>query len=166
MPPPLPAAAALGISVRPMRDEDLAFVAALYASTRAEEVASTGWPAEQQQAFLAQQHRAQHHHYRTYYPDAEWLILERGGEAVGRLYVDEWEGLVRIIDISLLPQARGQGIGGAILKDVLEAAAAEGKAVSIHVEVHNPARRLYERLGFEPVEDKGIYIEMVRRPPA
>ena len=64
-----------------------------------------------------------------------------------------------------MPKARGQGIGGAILKDVLDDAAAAGKAVSIHVEVHNPARRLYERLGFEAVEDKGIYVEMVRRPP-
>ena len=165
MAPPLSAAAALGVSARPMHDEDLPFVAALYASTRAEEVASTGWPPEMQEAFLAQQNRAQHHHYRNFYPDAEWLILERCGEAVGRLYLDEWRGIVRIIDISLVPQARGRGIGGAILQDVLADAAAAGKAVSIHVEIHNPARRLYERLGFEAVEDKGIYVEMVRRPP-
>ena len=45
-----------------------AFAAALYASTRAEELALTGWPEERRGTFLDQQHRAQHHHYRTYYP--------------------------------------------------------------------------------------------------
>ena len=89
MPPPFPRAEALGLSLRPMTDEDLPFVAALFASTRAEEVAQTGWPAEQQQAFLAQQHEAQHRHYRTHYPEADWLIVELGGEAIGRLYLVE-----------------------------------------------------------------------------
>jgi ribosomal protein S18 acetylase RimI-like enzyme len=42
-----------------------------------------------------------------------------------------------------------------------------GKVVSIHVEIYNPARRLYDRLGFVQVgEDKGIYIEMEVPLPA
>lgn len=162
MPPPLRAAAAFAVAYRPMTDSDLPFAAALYASTRAEEVARAGWPEETRRAFLAQQHEAQHHHYRTYYPDAEWLIVERGGEAIGRLYLDEWPSQFRIVDIALVPAARRQGIGAAILEDVIAFAAAAGKAVSIHVEVHNPARGLYERLGFRPVEEKGIYLLMER----
>ena len=70
-----------------MTDEDLPFVEALYASTRAAEMALTGWPPEQQRAFLAQQHRAQHHHYRAYHAGAEWLIIERDGAPIGRLYL-------------------------------------------------------------------------------
>lgn len=151
------AAVRLGIGFRPMTDADMDFVAALYASTRAEELALTGWPAEQQQAFLAQQHQAQHRHYRAYYPDAEWLIVERGGEPIGRLYLDEWPDQYRIVDIALVPAARGGGVGGAILRDLLDAARARGKGASIHVEKANPARRLYQRLGFEVVEDKGVY---------
>ena len=157
MPPPLREAARHGVAYRPMTDADLPFVAALYASTRADEVAATGWPAEAQQAFLAQQHEAQHHHYCKFYPEAERLIVEREGEAVGRLYLSEWERELRIVDVALVPASRGAGLGGAILRDIQEMAAGLGKAVSIHVEKNNPARRLYDRLGFAPIEDKGIY---------
>jgi ribosomal protein S18 acetylase RimI-like enzyme len=166
MPPPLDAAAAFGIAYRPMVEEDLPFIEALYASTRAEEVALTGWPQEQQRAFLAQQHRAQHHHYRAHYAAAEWLVVERDGEPIGRLYLGQWDDRHHIIDISLIPAARGLGIGGAMLADIIAGAQAQGKGVSIHVEVNNPARRLYGRLGFEVVEDKGIYLRMDRPAPA
>lgn len=158
MPPPLRAAARLGVTARPMRDdEDLPFAAALYASLRAEELAATGLPEAQQRAFLDQQHRAQHAHYRAHYPTAEWLILEREGSRIGRLYLDEWTREYRVVDISLISASRGQGIGGAVLADILAAAKAAAKGVSIHVEKHNPARRLYERLGFVLAEDKGVY---------
>lgn len=157
MPPPLKAAAGLGIAYRPISDDDLPFLGALYASTRAEEVAMTGWSPEMQGQFLAQQFDAQHRHYMRHYPDAEWLVVERGGEAIGRLYIEEWSSQIRIIDISLMTESRGQGLGAAILMDMLEMARTAGKAVSIHVEKHNPARHLYDRLGFVAVEDKGVY---------
>ena len=165
MPPPLHAADKLGISCRPMTDADLTFVDALYASTRAEEMALTGWPPAQQAAFLAQQHRAQHQHYRTFYPDAEWLILEHGGEPIGRLYLADQDERIQLIDISLVGAARGRGLGAAILEDLLEAAAGAGKKVALQVERSNPARRLYVRLGFALVRDNGVYLEMEWRPP-
>ena len=164
MPPPLRAAAAFGLAYRPATDEDLPFLAALYASTRAEEVAQTGWPEEAQRAFLHQQHEAQHAHYANVYADAERLVVTAAGEPVGRLYLAEWPSQIRIVDISLLPSHRGRGIGEAILRDVQADAASRGKSVSIHVERFNPARRLYGRLGFEAVEDKGIYELMMWTP--
>lgn len=163
MPPPVAAAAAFGIAYRTMTDDDLPFVAALYATTRAEEVAATGWPAAMQAAFLDQQHRAQHRHYRATHPQGEWLLIERAGEPIGRLYLAEEMGQLLVVDISLLPAARGSGLGTAILKDVL---AGETRPVALHVQRTNPARRLYERLGFELVEEQAIYLKMVRRPPA
>jgi hypothetical protein len=111
MPPPPKAAAALGIVYRKFADEDLSFVGELYASTRREELAVTGWPTEMQEAFLAQQHAAQHSHYALHFADAEWLILEWQGEAVGRLYLRELPENLHIVDIALLPPARGRGIG-------------------------------------------------------
>jgi ribosomal protein S18 acetylase RimI-like enzyme len=164
MPPPLRAAAPFGISYRPFTDEDLPFVAALYASTREAEVAQTGWPVEAQRAFLAQQFEAQHRHYRQHYYDAEWLILERAGAAIGRLYLFEDATEFTIVDISLIPEARGQGIGAALLEDVCALARGKGKIVSIHVEKNNPARRLYGRLGFEVKEDLGVYDLMTWSP--
>jgi len=157
MPPPLHAAARFGLRYRPLAEEDFRFTEALYFSTRDEELALSGWPEAQKAAFLAQQHDAQHRHYQAHYPDAEWLIIERGEVAIGRLYVDAWTHELRIVDISLMPEARGQGIGEAILRDVIEWARDMGKGVSIHVEKHNPARSLYLRLGFAVTEDKGIY---------
>jgi len=160
MPPPLHAASRFGLSYRPFVEGDFEFVEALYFSTREEELALSDWPAEQKRAFLTQQHGAQHHHYVTYYPNAERLILERDGAAIGRLYVDAWTHELRIVDISLMPAARGQGLGEAILRDLIEWADGQGKGVSIHVEKFNPARYLYQRLGFVVTEDKGIYALM------
>ena len=167
MPPPLRAAAAHGIAYRPIGERDLPFLARVYASTRLEEVASTGWPPEVQQNFLAQQFDAQHRHYMASYPTAEWLVIERSGEGVGRLYMDEWREEIRLIDIALLPHARGSGIGGAILADLQAMAAATGKPLTIHVEKNNPARTLYDRLGFVRIDEHGIYDLMEwRRAPS
>ena len=163
MPPPLRAAAGFAIAYRTFEEEDIPFFAILYASTRADEVAATGWPVELQHQFLAQQFDAQHRHYMAHYPGAEWLVVERGGERIGRLYLVEWEREVRIIDIALMPGSRGLGIGAAILRDIIDWTAGIGKCVSIHVEKNNPARSLYARLGFAPVEDKGVY-DLLERP--
>lgn len=162
MPLALKAAGAAGLTLRPITDADLPFVTALYASTRAEEVAQTGWPAEQQAAFLRQQHEAQHHHYLTHYAQAEWSIIEQRGEAIGRIYWYEGEASVHIVDISLMPQARGRGLGAALLGDLADHAAGLGKGVSIFVEKNNPARRLYLRFGFAVCEDHGVY-DLMRR---
>jgi len=160
MPPPLIEAAAFGISWRAMTDGDLPFVAALFATTRAHLV-QPGWPRAMQAAFLEQQHRMQHLHFRGAWPDAEWLLIERGGAPIGRLYLAEQDGHLLIVDISLLPEARGAGLGTAILKDVL---AGEARPVELTVEPFNPARRLYDRLGFEAVEESAAYVRMIRAP--
>lgn len=165
MPPPLRAAARLGVSYRPACDADLPFLESVYAASRAEEIAVAGWPEDVGRRFLAQQFAAQHKHYTTYYPDAEWLVIEVDGVAAGRLYIEEWPSQFRLIDIALLPDHQRRGIGAAILRDVLDLGAAAAKAVSIHVEKNNPAMRLYRRLGFVPVEDKGVYDLLEWRPP-
>jgi ribosomal protein S18 acetylase RimI-like enzyme len=160
MPPPVAAAAAYRISYRTMTDDDLPFVAALYATTRAEEVAAAGWPEAMQTAFLAQQHRAQHAHYRSAWPNGEWLIVERDGAPIGRLYLAEELGKRLLVDISLLPAARGAGIGTAILTDLLTAGT---MPMELHVQRTNPALRLYERFGFEVVEEQPVYLRMIRQ---
>ncbi|HEX8640485.1 MAG TPA: GNAT family N-acetyltransferase [Allosphingosinicella sp.] len=149
----------LDIDFRNMINEDYGFVESLYASTRAEELANTGWPSEMQRAFLAQQHQAQHRHYQAHYDGAEWLIIERRGQPIGRLYLVEWPDDVRVIDISLVPDCRGQGIGSAILRAVIASAHASGRSASLHTESNNRrALGLYERLGFRLREDKGAYL--------
>src|SRR5687767_12760814 len=148
------------ISLRSITHEDDAFLAGLYASTRAEELAVTGWSADETAAFCRQQFDAQSAHYRENYPGASLQVIEKEGELLGRLYVARWEREIRIMDIALLPEHRGSGIGTQLLRELQEEARSAGKSLTIHVERFNPALRLYERLGFRQVEDKGVYLLM------
>lgn len=150
-------ASAAGLTARRMTASDLPLLAQVYASTRVEELAPVPWSDADKQAFLDSQFQAQHAHYQRYYPDADWLVISHDGSDVGRLYVERWPTQHRIIDIAFLPEHRGKGFGEALLRDLMDEAAAAGKAVSIHVEKNNPAMRLYRRLGFTTAEDKGVY---------
>lgn len=152
-----PAATSAGLSFRALSDADFDFIEQLYASTRAEEVAATGWPAEQQHAFLTQQHRAQHQHYQRTYNGAQWLIVMRDGAPIGRLYQVEWPAETRVIDIALVEHVRNRGYGQAILTDIMAAAGSARRAVTLHVDKNSPARRFYARLGFSVAEDKGVH---------
>ena len=156
--PPVPVrAAAFGLSYRAAGDSDRDLLARIYTSTRADEVARTGWPAEQQRQFLQMQFDAQDAHYRKHYPDALWLVIQLGAAPVGRLYLEDRERELRILDIALLSEFRGRGWGEAVLRDLMDGAAETGRGVSIHVEKTNPAMRLYLRLGFVRIEQQGVY---------
>ena len=132
----------------------------LYASTREEELALVPWTEEEKQAFLAQQFQAQRIHYRTYFADCAFDLIEERGTPAGRLYLQTRQTQLHIIDVTLLPDWRRRGIGTAILEALHDAGRACGKGVGIMVEKFNPALRLYERLGFRPIADHGVYLEM------
>jgi len=146
--------------MRPVAPTDRDFLLSLYASTREAELAATGWSAEVQAAFVEMQFRAQTAHYETHWPDARYEIIEHGGRPIGRLWVDHRPDEHRILDIALLTEHRGRGIGTTVLRAVQEEARRAGCAVRIHVEVNNPARRLYERLGFVEVGVDPVYVLM------
>jgi ribosomal protein S18 acetylase RimI-like enzyme len=158
MPPPL--------ALRPVESGDLEFLFHVYASTREEELAVVSWSPAEKEAFLRQQFNAQDRYYRTTFTDAQFSIICAESEAIGRLYVWRQPDELRIIDISLLPAWRGRGVGGRLLRELLVEAAATSRRVTIHVEKHNPALRLYERLGFRPVSDNGVYWQMEWVPGA
>lgn len=145
------------ITFRPIRDADLPFLNALYASTREDELRVVDWPEPQKTAFLDMQFEAQHHYYHENFPNAEFLVVERDGTAIGRIYLDRRPDEIRLIDIALIPEVRNQGLGEALLLELLDEAQEAALPVGIHVEQFNPAMRLYLRLGFEPVEDQGVY---------
>jgi GNAT superfamily N-acetyltransferase len=150
----------LSLRLRPITPGDDAFLAGLYASSRAEELAVTGWSDEEKAVFCRKQFDAQSAHYRENYPGASLQIIERAGAPIGRLYVARWEREIRIMDIALMPEHRGAGIGAQLLRELQDEARSAGKTLSIHVERFNPALRLYERLGFKMAEDKGVYLLM------
>jgi ribosomal protein S18 acetylase RimI-like enzyme len=153
-----------GLALRPVEPRDDEFLYRVYAGTRTEELAVVAWDDAQKEAFLRAQFDAQSRWYREHYARATYEIVLVDGVPAGRLYLHRGETEIRIVDIALLPEHRGNGVGSSLLNDVLAEADAAGKRVTIHVERFNPALRLYERLGFSVAEDKGAYL-FLERPP-
>ncbi len=158
----------MALSFRLIGPDDQAFLLEVYASTRREELALVDWDEDEKARFLQMQFAAQHQYYQDYYTEADFLIILLDELPVGRLYLARWPGEIRIVDLALLPAHRNAGIGTRILSDVLAEATLAGKPVRIHVEKLNPALRLYERLGFTRIADKGVYwfLEWVPRCPS
>lgn len=159
-------ASAGAVTLRPVTPRDYDFMRLLYHSVRAEEMVQFPWPEEQKTAFLDQQFAAQFQHYGIHYPTCERNIIEKDGQPIGRLWIDEWKDQIRLVDIALVAECRGSGIGTKLVRGVLERGAAAGKPVTIHVEGFNPALHLYQRLGFEHVDTNGVYYLMKWTSPA
>ena len=151
-----------GLSLRPAADGDRAFQRALFATARADAVYLAAWPPEQREPFLDQQFHFQSVHYARFHAGADFLILERQGEPIGRLILEHDAPDWHIVDIALLPQTRGQGTGGALMRAVQDGVRDAGATgLMLNVEVMNEgAQRFYHRLGFVPREDNGTHIEM------
>ena len=161
----------MNIQLRPYTAEDQEFLYRLYSGTRREEVAAWGWPREQQEAFLRMQWNAQQRSYAMMYPGAEHSIILNDGEPIGRMLVmhgteaKEAGDATVLVDIALLSSYRGQGIGGRLLQTLIEESDKERVPVRLQVLKSNPARRLYERLGFQQTGEDAVYFQM-ERPPA
>ena len=154
------------VTTRAIRPDDEPFLRRVYASTREEELAVVAWNEAQKDAFLRMQFDAQHRYYQDQFPDASYEVILRDGRPIGRLYVDRRDDEFSIIDIALVPEARGDGIGGAILEDLIAEARQARKPVRIHVERANRAFRLYRRLGFSTIGESDFYFLMEWTPDA
>lgn len=141
-------------------DGDEPFLYDLYASTRAEEMAAWGLEAAQQEMFLELQFSAQRRHYEMAYAEADHRVVLFDGKPAGRLLVFRSELEIILVDIALLPEHRNRGIGAALIDELLGEAERSSKPVRLHVVKENRARRLYERLGFEIIQDLGIHFKM------
>jgi len=154
------------ISFRPAEKDDYEFLRRVYASTREDEMALVPWTDEEKSAFLEQQFRAQDEHYHRVYENTDYLIIVRDVIDIGRLYIDRLPNEIHLLDIALLKEFRRGGIGAALLKDILEEGRATNRKVTIYVEHFNPARHLYDRLGFQHVDTNGVYHLMEWRADA
>jgi ribosomal protein S18 acetylase RimI-like enzyme len=144
-------------------DED--FLQRVYASTRIDEMALVDWSAEQKEAFLHMQLQAQTAHYRAYYPNAQYQIIQREASIpIGRLIVDRSNDSMLIVDIALLPEYRNAGIGTTIIQQLMTEAASTNLPIILRVEFFNPAIKLYSRLGFVKTREINIYHEMIWKP--
>lgn len=148
------------ITLRPIRADDQSFLLGLYASTREQELAALPWDNAQKAAFVRMQFDAQHAQYQEHYAGAAFDVILVDGRSAGRLYVERGEGEMRIVDMTLVPDWRNRGIGTRLLRELQAEAAAAHTPLRIHVERFNPALRLYQRLGFRQIADRGVYLFM------
>lgn len=142
------------ITVRPITASDQAFCRALFHEDRGAELARLNLVDGLLTTLLDQQFHAQQMGYRQAFPNADDIIIEEAGTAVGRLmtaFLDRQT--LHVIDILLSASARGRGIGTDVMSCLGEAALAQG-ATRVTLSVlrgNDGARRLYERLGFHTV---------------
>jgi ribosomal protein S18 acetylase RimI-like enzyme len=151
------------ITLRAAGTADEAFLYELYAGTRAEEMAVWGWDEAQQQAFLNLQFRGQQAHYAEY-PNPDHKLILEDERPIGRIFLSRLQDEIRLVDISLLPDVRGRGIGTALIQELFVEAAAADKVVRLHVERFNRAQQLYLRLGFRVIGDAQSHYLMEWKP--
>lgn len=163
-----PAVRARGLTLRAARADDAPFLRALFETARADAAFLSAWPEDVRRTFLDQQFEFQRIHYARVHPNAEHWVVECDSTPIGRLILVRAPQAWCVVDIALLPVWRGQGIGTLLLQNVKAAAArAIAPRLCLSVDMRNPARRLYQRLGFaaEQEDDGAINVEMAWRPP-
>ncbi len=149
------------VTLRPAVPDDDAFLFEVYVSTRADEMAAWGWGAAQQDGFLRMQFKAQQSGYAAQYSTADHDIILLDEKPVGRLMVVRADDEIRLIDLALLPEACGKGIGTILFNDLLDEAGATARPVRLRVlQTNLGAIRLYQRLGFVNISEDPIYVEM------
>lgn len=152
------------IEFRVIHDHDREFLFRLFASTREWEFQVTIWPEDEKQAFLKHQFEAQDASYKMLNLGAIHRIVQLDGVDIGRLIVDRQDDQMRIIDLSLLTEYRGRGIGTDILRSLLNEAHGGKVPVRLHVEKQSPALNLYLRHGFRKIGDTGHHYAMEWNP--
>jgi ribosomal-protein-alanine N-acetyltransferase len=134
---------------RPMADDDLAYVAALEAQIHA-----APWS-------LGNFRDALNAGYSAQVGEREGRILVFGVMMIG-------PGEAQLLNLSVVPDARRQGLGRALLERFMEDALRCGaEQVFLEVRVSNrPAMALYEAFGFAAVGRRLEYYPATRRAPA
>ena len=157
-----------GVTLRNVKHDDDGFLFLVYAATRDEELAQTGWNEAEKRTFLEMQFKAQHADYTSRFPDAEYAVILQNDTPAGRLWVNRAPDEIRILDIALLPDYRNKGIGTVLLKRLQDEAKASGRPLRHSVFIMNEgALRFYKRLGFKIIENLEMYYLMewtVNRP--
>ncbi|SEC29062.1 Ribosomal protein S18 acetylase RimI [Rhizobiales bacterium GAS188] len=152
------------LSLRPEHDEDQAFRYRLFCDSRQPEFALLLAASDFEQ-IMRFQYQAQTVSYRAEFPAARFDIIELSGEPIGRIVVDRPGGMLHIVDQAIVPQWRNRGIGTAVMRALMDEANAAGLPVQLEVSSANdPSLRLYQRLGFVPIETVALYMRLEWRP--
>ena len=153
-------AGASEVSLRPVTAGDEAFLYRLYASTREAELAPLRLDHAARESLLRMQFAAQDRSYRAAHPNASFNVVVIDGAAAGRLYVERGPDAIHVIDIALLGEHRGLGVGTELLRALIEEAVGSGRRVTVNALRSSPVLSLYRRLGFEVVKQAEAYVDL------
>jgi ribosomal protein S18 acetylase RimI-like enzyme len=148
------------IGLRPEEPTDEALLFELYASTREDELAMTGWDNSARTAFLNMQFRAMRQGYRSMFPQGQFSIILANGTPVGRVVVDRTAEEIHVVDIVVSPAQRGRSIGTRIMKALIDEARQARRPVRLQVLKNSRAIGFYQRLGFSRISEADIYERM------
>jgi ribosomal protein S18 acetylase RimI-like enzyme len=130
-------------------EADNDFLYSVYASTRSDEVKSFGWEESQAEAFLRMQYAVRVRSYETQYPGAITYVVLYQGDRAGSMILDRGDARIAFIDVAILAEFQGKGIGTHLFRMHQREAAAVDKPVDLMVEKTNSrAIKLYLSLGF------------------
>jgi len=149
------------VTLRAVTADDDDFLLAVYASTRADELAQVQWGEGQKELFVRWQFELQRREYKARFPDAAYDVILVDDRPAGRIWVGRNEKQIRLLDIALFPEFQNRGVGTVLLRGLMDEAVITGRALRHMVFVlNNDAQRFYERLGFVVIEDLGAYKHM------
>ena len=113
----------VNLFLRDATPDDEAFLFEVYASTRMEELAATGWNDNQKRAFIQMQFLARERSQ----PRVDSKIILLNGRAIGRMLVDRGETAILLRDIALLTEYRNAGIGSRLIQELMKEATLAGE---------------------------------------
>ncbi|HMS41340.1 MAG TPA: GNAT family N-acetyltransferase [Pyrinomonadaceae bacterium] len=148
----------ISFDLRPVTAADDEFLLKLYGTTREDEMNAAGFSPEQREQFVKMQFTAQKNHYENFFPNSIHRIITTDGKPIGREYVFRSEIEILVLDLLLLPEFCGFGIGTTLLEKFFDESRRTKIPVRLHADKGNErALNLYLRLGFYQIEELDFY---------
>jgi ribosomal protein S18 acetylase RimI-like enzyme len=155
------------VTLRPESPWDEPFLRALIYATIAGELGASQWPEPMRSHLLGIQYTARRQSHRTNFSEAASYIIDADGSDAGWTVVTTLPQQIQLVEIMVLPELRGRGIGTAAISQVLSTAAVAAKPVRLNVNVTNHAAiGLYQRLGFRTIDGDEVQRVMECLPRA
>jgi ribosomal protein S18 acetylase RimI-like enzyme len=156
-------------SLRPITPDDRDLQRRLFQSARPD-LARLPLPPKELDALIGMQLVARDRDWELRYgSEGHFAIVINSGDVVGEIWIHRSESELRLVDIALLPEHRSHGRGTELIQKLIEEARAKNIPLRLSVIPSNPARRLYERLGFKSTaqqqqqQQHDVYEEMELR---
>jgi len=143
----------MNFGLRPAKESDLEFLVSLRIRTMNPHLEKVGLPIDK----LSHQHRILFR-----FEDAKIISYKEVSIGLLKSYCDEsgWN----IVQVQISPEYQGKGIGAKLVRNILKQAEDEGNQITLSVLKGNPAKDLYERLGFLTISESDVAYTMRCKP--